>query len=94
MSCIAVLQSVLADKLLVKMTLHKERDSPHLELLLQSCFAPWAQRQDVVDITVELTGGHLCFLPKNDFHQGIVDEDILLLNTQRQKIRDVKRHAR
>lgn len=52
----------------------------HLELLLQVCPAimPWCH--DAVKVAVKLAGPHFCLLPQNGFHQGIVDEDVLLLD--------------
>lgn len=39
---------------------------------------PWCP--DVVEVAVKLARCHLCLLPQNGFHQGIVDEDVLLLD--------------
>lgn len=56
--------------------------SSHPELLLQLRAACWVGSEDAVDVTVQLGGGHLCLPPQNVFHQSVVDENILLLQTQ------------
>lgn len=39
---------------------------------------PWCR--DAVEVAVKLAGPHFRLLPQNGFHQGIVDEDVLLLD--------------
>lgn len=52
----------------------------HLELFLQMCSTTVSWCRNAVEVTVELTGCHFCFLSQNCFHQGIMDEDVLLLD--------------
>lgn len=69
-----------------------QRDPPppgrmsHPELLLQLRAACWVGREDAVDVSVQLGGGHLCLSPQNVFHQSIVDENVLLLQTQNEEV--------
>lgn len=54
--------------------------SVHLELFLQSCPAAVSWSCDAVEVAVKLAGCHFCLLPQNGFLQGIMDEDVLLLD--------------
>lgn len=54
----------------------------HPELLLQLRAARGIGCEDAVDITMQLRGGHLRLSPQNVFHQSIVDEHILFLQSE------------
>lgn len=62
-----------------KGTCQTPRGFTHPELLFQLCAACGTGREDAVDITVQLWGGHLCLSAQDVLHQSIVDENILLL---------------
>lgn len=58
---------------------------PHLELFIQTCPARVPRCRDAGEVAVKLASCHFCLLPQDGFHQGIVDEDVLLLDDKRQK---------
>lgn len=55
------------------------RGFTHPELLLQLCAACRIGREDAVDVSVQLRGGHLRLSAQDVLHQSVVDENILLL---------------
>ena len=70
-----------------KRTSQTPRRFTHPELLLQQRAACRVGREDAVDITVQLPGGHLCLSAHDGLHQSVVDENILLLRAARQRLR-------
>lgn len=52
----------------------------NLELFLQMCPAAVSWCRDAAEVAVKLAGCHFRLFPQNGFHQGIVDEDVLLLD--------------
>lgn len=59
---------------------YKSHPSLYLELFVQMCPAAVSWCRDAVEVAVKLAGCHFCLLPQNGFHQGIVDENVLLLD--------------
>lgn len=59
--------------------------SLHLELFLHMCAAAVSWCCDIVEVAVKLAGRHLRLLPQDGFHQGIVNEDVLLLDQPRKR---------
>lgn len=57
----------------------------HPELLLQRRAARGVGREDAVDVSVQLRGGHLCLSAQNVLHQSVVDENVLLLGGRRRR---------
>ena len=53
-----------------------------LELLLQARLAPRTRCEDAVDVAMELSAQHLSLLAHDGLHQGIMNENVLLLNAE------------
>ncbi len=64
-------------------TINKSHELLHLELFLQMRRAAVSWSCDAVDVAVKLASSHFRLLSQNGFHQGIVDEDVLLLDQQK-----------
>lgn len=54
------------------------------ELLLQVGASTQTGHEDAVDVTMELPGGNLRLPAQYGLHQGVMDEDILLLQGERE----------